>query len=334
MEGSVPVFAAILLAEVVRAVGETCLSGASAGLAGRRGGRGPSRAPLPAGGADPRACWLVGIGASVGLASIQLALPIVVGGLLSIGLAGLLALTMPERGFRPSGADTTGGRPAPDGAHRHRPGPAASAAADLPRRRGGQWRLQRGVRSAVGGPLPGRVRLPRARRIEPVVWFGILQAVALLLGIVAVQAMTRLDLRDDRVLARWLIVTNSLWVVAVVGFGLAPDFAERRAGVLDWPAPCESVGQPLMSSWVIRSIPSQVRATVLSTLSQGDALGQMLGGPVVGAIGSTYSLRAAMVATAVLHAPKLLLLARARRLLGSSGGAHDAEPDSNLYAQR
>jgi DHA3 family tetracycline resistance protein-like MFS transporter len=77
----------------------------------------------------------------------------------------------------------------------------------------------------------------------------------------------------------------------------------------------KGVSQPLMSTWITRIIPSQVRATVLSTFSQGDALGQMLGGPAIGLIGSWHGLRAAMVATGLAHTPALLLLTRARRIL-------------------
>jgi len=41
----------------------------------------------------------------------------------------------------------------------------------------------------------------------------------------------------------------------------------------------------------------------------------MLGGPGIGAIGTWHSLRAAIVATGLLHTPTLLLLTRARRLV-------------------
>ena len=135
-----------------------------------------------------------------------------------------------------------------------------------------------------------------------------------MLGILGVQALTRLDLTDDRVLARYSLIAHGGWLVAVCAFGLATDFAV--AVLAFWTARVmKSIGQPLAQTWTTRSIPSQVRATVLSTLSQGDALGQMAGGPVIGLIGTLHSLRAAMVATGLFHAPALLLLTRARRLL-------------------
>jgi len=327
LEGSLPIFEIIVLAEIVRAVGETCLSGAVQAWLADEVGEDRVRPLFLRASQIQRGCWLVGIAVSVGLASFQLALPIVIGGLLSIGLAGALVLTMPERGFRP--AERTDWRA----------GLRQTALSGV-----GQVRRQPllllffGVAAASGASSEGYDRLweahfltsfafPALGALEPVVWFGILRAVAMLLGIVAVQAMIRLDLDDDRVLARWLIVANGLWVVAVIAFGLAPDFLV--AVLAYWLASIvKSMSQPLMETWEVRSIPSQVRATVLSTLSQGDALGQMLGGPVVGAIGSARSIRAAMVATGLLHAPTLLLLTRASRLLGPTDGAPSVGPAS------
>ena len=155
---------------------------------------------------------------------------------------------------------------------------------------------------------------PDLGTLEPVVWFGILEAGALLLGIAAVQTLTRLDLTDDRVLARYGLVAHGGWLMAVCVFGLATEF--WLAVLAFWTARVmKSLGQPLTGTWVTRSIPAQVRATVLSTFGQGDALGQMVGGPAIGLIGTWHSLRAAIVATGLLHAPTLLLLTRARRLL-------------------
>jgi len=63
-----------------------------------------------------------------------------------------------------------------------------------------------------------------------------------------------------------------------------------------------------------------VRATVLSISSQANALGETGGGPVVGLIGTAFSLRAALVAAGVLLAPVVALYARtARQGEGVSG---------------
>jgi DHA3 family tetracycline resistance protein-like MFS transporter len=59
-----------------------------------------------------------------------------------------------------------------------------------------------------------------------------------------------------------------------------------------------------------------VRATVISITNQADAVGQWTGGPALGAIGSVFSIRAALVAGAACMAPALALYGRAVRQHG------------------
>lgn len=61
------------------------------------------------------------------------------------------------------------------------------------------------------------------------------------------------------------------------------------------------------------NIPGSVRATVLSMLSQSNALGQTAGGPVVGWIGNRLSIRASLLAAAVLLVPIVCVYGRAMR---------------------
>jgi len=48
-------------------------------------------------------------------------------------------------------------------------------------------------------------------------------------------------------------------------------------------------------------------------VSQGDAIGQVAGGPGVGAVGSLFSIRAAIGVASVLLTPALLFYGRALR---------------------
>jgi MFS family permease len=73
------------------------------------------------------------------------------------------------------------------------------------------------------------------------------------------------------------------------------------------------VASPLFNTWITQSIDQRVRATVLSMVSQSDAIGQVAGGPVIGWIGTAISLRAALVTSAVLLMPAIPLVAAARR---------------------
>ena len=70
-----PVFVPILLAEIVRGIGETCISGAHQAWIADEVGSARVTAIYLRAGQVRRIMWLVGIAASVGLASVDLRLP-------------------------------------------------------------------------------------------------------------------------------------------------------------------------------------------------------------------------------------------------------------------
>lgn len=86
--------------------------------------------------------------------------------------------------------------------------------------------------------------------------------------------------------------------------------------------------EPLQDAWLVPKIDPQVRATVLSMMSQAGALGQVGGGPLVGAIGLRASFRAAMVVSGAVLSPALLLYAREtrRRTERDAGGPLPERP--------
>ncbi len=101
LEGSVPIFGALLIAQVVWGLGHTFVSGArTAWLADEVGAQLLPQALLQGSQANV-AGGLAGTSLSVALASIDRALPIVAGGLIYVSLALLAGLTMTENGFRP-----------------------------------------------------------------------------------------------------------------------------------------------------------------------------------------------------------------------------------------
>jgi DHA3 family tetracycline resistance protein-like MFS transporter len=106
-----------------------------------------------------------------------------------------------------------------------------------------------------------------------------------------------------------LLVFTALRVVAAIAFGLAGNFA--LALVSYWALPAlRTVSMPIRQAWLNRQLNPQTRATVFSIYGQADALGQLLGGPAIGVVGTLYGLRAAIVVAGVLLTPALLLYAR------------------------
>src|SRR5690606_32436594 len=93
------------IAEVLSGIGATFLSGATqAWIAGEVGEAKAGEAFVR--GAQVRTIGaMVGIIASVALASIHISLPIIASGVLLLALAGFLALVMPETGFQPAQPD-------------------------------------------------------------------------------------------------------------------------------------------------------------------------------------------------------------------------------------
>jgi DHA3 family tetracycline resistance protein-like MFS transporter len=66
-------------------------------------------------------------------------------------------------------------------------------------------------------------------------------------------------------------------------------------------------------TWLTHNTEAKSRATVISMFGQVNALGQIVGGPPVGSIGTTISLRAALTTVSVILSPVLLLFAYAFR---------------------
>src|SRR6267378_7362283 len=68
---------------------------------------------------------------------------------------------------------------------------------------------------------------------------------------------------------------------------------------------------PVQRAWLNQSLDSSNRATLFSVDGQADALGQIVGGPIIGAVASGISIRAALVASAALLGLALPLFMRA-----------------------
>jgi DHA3 family tetracycline resistance protein-like MFS transporter len=91
-------------------------------------------------------------------------------------------------------------------------------------------------------------------------------------------------------------------VVALAGFALTKSFLFAVAMYCVIGA-LRAIVDPLYTTWFNQRIDdSQVRATMFSVTSQTNAIGQVIGGPAVGAIGNR-SIRAALATCALLLSP-------------------------------
>jgi DHA3 family tetracycline resistance protein-like MFS transporter len=149
--------------------------------------------------------------------------------------------------------------------------------------------------------------------VEPVAWFGLIRAVTLLGSLAATEvARRRVDTEHAQPIARVLLLNAGGIVLALLGFAFARSF--WVAIVLYWLlGALRSVAEPLQTAWYNLLIDKpHVRATMFSLSGQVDAVGQVAGGPVVGAIGNT-SLRVALSVSALILSPVLPLYGVALR---------------------
>lgn len=319
IEGSVPLFAAIVLAEIIRGVGLTFISGALEAWIADEIGEARVREAFLRYGQVRQIGGLIGLGIGVVLATRSLTLPIVLGGAALIALGLALVATMPESGFRPPGSGERAGWWRQLGAARDTGLAGARLIRTVPVL---PFLLAAGVVSGAFNEGIDRLNeahflrnftFPAADRLAPVVWFGLINVGAIVLGLGAAEVVARRARGDDEAHAAALLLAfTALRVVAAITFGLAGNFA--LALVAYWAIPVlGTVGAPIRQAWLNRQLTPQTRATVFSVYGQADSLGQLLGGPAIGLVGTLYGLRAAMAVAGLLLTPALLLYARAPR---------------------
>jgi MFS transporter, DHA3 family, tetracycline resistance protein len=157
-----------------------------------------------------------------------------------------------------------------------------------------------------------------------VVWFGVINAGTLVLGYTAAGVMGRaMDVSNATVVARSLFVLYALNAAGVLAFALAGNFAFALCTF--WFASlARRLGEPLYLTWLNQGLKPGVRATIISMGSQANAMGQIAGGPVIGAVGTLAGIRAALALAGLILSPALVLYGRALR----HGGVEPALQDS------
>ncbi len=320
IEGLVPLFVAILLAEAIRGLGECCISGAqNAWVADELGETRLAHIYLR-GGQAATAGGLVGTIGGVLLSHIALWAPVFIGGVLMIGLAVAMALVMPERGFRPTPRNERGSWKAMFATTRAgirvvRTRPFALTLVVI----GILYGIQsEGFDRLWEAHLLKDFQFPVLGTLQPQDWFGIINVGSTIISFITAELFVRrTDISNTARLTRVLMVVSVLTSACVIGFALVGNFA--LAVVALWlKVIVDTINWPLYSAWLNQNLNPKVRATVLSFSSQLNALGQAAGGPVVGAVGNGWGLRAALTLAGLLLTPISLLYRQATRRSGST----------------
>lgn len=316
LEAAVPRFGVVVASQALLGVGWTCTSGATqAWLAGEIGEERVRPVLLRAANVrDFVALATLPLAMLLGVVSLRL--PLAAAGVAGLVVAGTLVVVMPEHGFvRPAHASTR---------LRAIPTAMASTARDGVRaiRSVHVLALMVPVALFLGASSEamdrlwvahvGGLGLDLASR-SAIVVIGAVEGAGLLGSALLLRAVRRrLDTRDELRLTHVVMALLAVQTVAMLTFGLLGAAAAGIAIYLVYDM-TRGTQLPLYDAWLTPLAPAGVRATVLSTYGQADAIGQVGGGPVLGLIARNRSTGAAIVTGALLLVPAMALLRAVRR---------------------
>jgi DHA3 family tetracycline resistance protein-like MFS transporter len=311
VEGSFPIFAVILLAQIIWGTGWTFISGAhSAWITDEIGVENVGSIFIRSSQFNIFGN-LVGIPIFILTGNISYRTPILIGGILFIFIGFYRLIFMPEDGF-----------------------------SRTPVTKLNTWKemtstFKQGVNLARSKPIlltftviaiivglysEGYDRLSEAHFInqfsfpdlpwggDPIVsWFALMRVASMLLSLGSVEFVRRKsNLKENTQIAKWLQVIYSLISLGLLVFAWSRNFYLAILATLLVNS-MRSLSEPLIDTWVNKHIESRVRATMLSMTNQLDAFGQMIGGPLVGLIGNLRSIRAALTTSGILIIPAVPL---------------------------
>ena len=316
-----PRFEIILLSQVIWGIGWTFISGAyPAWLADEIGVERANNAYLRASQLGVIGSF-AGIATSVALASIALRLPIIVGAAGIIALAMFLMVFMEEKGFVPAPREDrqTFGQMA----HTFNQGAGLVRARPL--------LVSIFLITAVGGMfsegldrlstplLIEQFQFPPLGNLDTVAWWGIIAAGSSALSFVSTGLARRfVDPNSHRQVTIALSLMTAAIAGAVLLFAWSATFAVA-VGALLVIASLRAVTDPLTTAWLNQSLEPSTRATLLSMNSQADALGQSIGGPIVGVVAKYVAISVALTVSALILLPALAIYRIAFRQSDTSG---------------
>lgn len=317
----VPSFPIILLSQVVLGVGWTFVSGAeSAWITDEIGESAAGRAFLRRSQVG-QVVTIVSIIAAVGLAMIDLRIPLVLAGVMFLLNTAYLLAFMPETGFSPAPKDereTFGSmiRTTREGVRTIRGRPVLITLMAIIFVWGA---FSEGFDRLWTFHLLENFNLPELGELDMIVWFGVIGIVSNFIGMFVTEYVRRrVDTDNQIAIAHALIRFNTVLIAGLVVFALAGHFMIALAAY--WIAGAmRGVTIPLRDAWINKGLNPRVRATVISMTSQMDAIGQIAGGPGIGVLGNRFGVRVALTLSALILTPVLGLYRRTIRQNGQLG---------------
>jgi DHA3 family tetracycline resistance protein-like MFS transporter len=316
LEGSVPTFWAVIVAQVIWGISYTFTSGATQAWITDEVGEERIAAIFTRETQLGLGATFVGTALAGALGVINVRIPIIVGGLGMVALSLGLATVMPERNFHP-----------------------------VPRTRREGW-------ASMGQSFTAGLRHARTRPVvrvfvlssllvglaseafdrlwtphllnqfplpslfgshSPALWFAVFGLIGTVISLTMSLLLNRVgpEVFASHHPNRLVAVGMGVQAVGMLGVAFAPGmwlllgsrWLKDAASAVTWP---------VENAWVNRHIPSEIRATVLSMNGQANAIGQVVGGPPLGAVANRFGIPAALTISAIIWAPTVALFARLR----------------------
>jgi len=313
IEGFFPLFFPILLAQIIWGLGYTFTSGATQAWISDEIGEDDANKLFIRATQIGLFASLIGMGLAALVGVNNVAMPLRVGsaGVLLIGV--ILALIMPETGFHPA--------PREDRNTWQHMWHTFKQGVDTVRGRLHLMNIvfvglfygiySEGFDRLWVKHLLDTFELPIIFGNNEVAFFSALRIAGTILTIFAVRYVEkRVDSSSPLAIGRAVLAVTAGISIAMFGFALSKVLALTLVMYLIIDA-LRDVHIPLQTAWVNQKLDSKVRATVHSMFGQVDAVGQMLGGPIVAVIAAVGSAVAPLVTSSLLLSPALFFIRRA-----------------------
>jgi len=284
VEGLLPFFLPILLAQVLWGLGYTFTSGATEAWISDEIGEEPANLLFLRRTRISLVASLLGMGAAILFGRQDVAIPIIAGaaGVILIGITRIFI--MREKGFNPTPVEDRNtwqqmGHTFKEGLAAVRARPRLMTILGI----GLFYGLySEGFDRLWVKHLLDTFELPILFGSNEIAFFAILHAAGTLLTIFAVRYMEkRLDTSQPRAIGRTMLWVTGLISASLIGFAISPA-VWVALGLFLMIYILRRVAMSLNTAWVNQKLDSGTRATVISMSGQVDAIGQIAGGPGVG----------------------------------------------------
>lgn len=311
IEGLFPYFSAVLLAQIVWGIGYTFTSGArQAWIADEIGEERASEA-FVRGAKIENMAQVIAIPLSIAIGYFMVRLPIIIGGVCTVGLAIYLMKNMTEENFKPLKREK----------HLTAWGSMKESLEQLviQVKVSAVMRILFLIALFVGFYSEGFDRLWLSHLSEVVnlssvtpkklvILTGGIQFVVVLVSFAALHVINRSSVYQKLTqIYLVLFMASVLIILSLIGFATSTSVI-ALLGFFVIIQVTRTIMYPLEDIWLNKIIPdSSTRATFFSVKGQADAIGQIGGAPIIGVVATRYTIKTALIVSAILLTPVLFL---------------------------